>query len=150
MNRGSGSADLSTRQRARVSRGSREGRASLAWRAASFAEDWAWDGGGDGSVGRSTFDIGDVEDGLRDFDRAVRVASDDPPKTSELGMREGDVSLPFFDLMEPVFLEDNLLFVGLGFRLESCSPFFVLLREAFDSTASGASFIWVVDWNRML
>lgn len=48
MKRGSGSAVESIRQRARVSRGSWGERARRAWRAASFAEFWAREGGGEG------------------------------------------------------------------------------------------------------
>lgn len=52
LNLGSGSAVRSTRVRARVVRGTRSGKESLAWRAASLADSLARCAGGDGRDSR--------------------------------------------------------------------------------------------------
>ena len=56
LKRGEGSAERSTSDLARVSRGTELGRDSRAWRAASFAEVFAADTGGEGSLSRVSSD----------------------------------------------------------------------------------------------
>lgn len=53
LNKGWGSAEESTKQRAKVSIGSRGERKRRAWSAESFAEEAAREGGGDGKIRRS-------------------------------------------------------------------------------------------------
>ena len=83
LKRGEESAVESINARARVSRGKLEGRERRAWRADSFAEDRAADGGGDGSLRRVSSDkmpVCDSGEGMSseinggDVDEAAAVA----------------------------------------------------------------------------